>query len=574
MELNNLLYVIVIILGATAICVSLFNRLGLGSVVGFIVAGILIGPHTPGPVATEQIDALQNVAQLGVVLFLFIVGLEMQPRQFWAMRREVFGLGLGQVVLTAAAMAPLFIFVRHLEWNTALMVGLGYAMSSTAVVVTLLADRGELAASHGRASFAVLMAQDLSIIPIMALIPLLAHGASQTAQNPLWYEALRTLAVLGGIYLVGHYPLTWALGKAVRNRSDTAFGILLFLGIAAAAWAVNLVGISMTLGAFLMGMLFSASGYRYQIAATVAPFKETLMGLFFISVGMSINLQTLEQEWHTVLAIAAAVLLIKTSLLVLLCRIFRLDWQTSIRTGFALSQVGEFSFVLFISASAAGLLSDHSVTLAYLVISITMIVTPLMIKLGDRLARAIKQTPLETHDQPITDLDNHLVVVGLDEVGMIIALMAEKSSTPYVGIDLDYTMVTRAQRAGIKAYYGDILRDPVQKASGIARAHATFISTTDNNRLRTVALYLRGRYPELDIYARVRTIEEQEDLRMHGIKHAGTTYLESTLFRGQSLLRDMGVAEEQAKLLIDSLRQDDYKLIKDSLKKAGTATTN
>jgi glutathione-regulated potassium-efflux system protein KefB len=446
-------------------------------------------------------------------------------------------------------------------------------MSSTAVVMTLLADRGELSTTHGRASFAILMAQDLSVVPVMALIPLLAHAMAQAPAQPLWEEALRMGAVLGGIFLAGRYVLPRALGWAARNRSDTAFAILVFLGIAAAAWAVDLVGISMTLGAFLVGMLFSASDYRYQIASTIAPFKETLMGLFFISVGMSIDLQTLVEDWQIVLAAAAAVLVIKTVLLALLCRAFRFDWQTSVRTGFTLSQVGEFSFVLFTVSSAAGLLSSHSVTLGYLIISITMIVTPLMIKLGDRIARRMKQTQVKVQKQPAVDLNNHLVVVGLDEIGAIIALMAEKSSIPYVGFDRNYGRVSSARRAGLNAYYGDILQEPVQEASGIVRARTAFLSTTDADRLRMVSLYLHERYPNLDIYARVQTLDEQEALRTQGIKHAGTTYLESTLFRGQSLLQDMGVAEEQAKTLIDSLRKDDYQVIKDSFSKTHTVSS-
>lgn len=571
MELDALLYVIVLILGATAVCVTLFDRLGLGSVVGFIIAGVLIGPHTPGPVATDQVDELQGIAELGVVLFLFTVGLEMQPKQFWAIRRELFGLGVGQVVLTAAVMVPLFMLSRDLHWNTAVMVGLGYTMSSTAVVMAILADRGELSTTHGRNSFAILMAQDLSVVPVMALIPLLAHLAAQAPAKPLWEKALLIAAVLGGIFLVGRYILPRALSWAARNRSDTAFGILLFLGIIAAAWVVDQVGISMTLGAFLVGMLLSASDYRYQIASIIAPFKGTLMALFFISVGMSINLQTLVAEWQTVLTIAVAVLVIKTTLLVFLCRLFRFDWQTSMRTGFALSQVGEFSFVLFTASSAAGLLSSQSVTLGYLVISITMIATPVMIKLGDRIARHMKQAQDAGPPQPVGDLDNHLVVVGLDEIGFIIAMMAEKSSIPYVAFDSDYSWVVRARRAGLKAYYGDILQAPVQQVSGLARARTAFLSTTDADRLRTVALYLQERYPALDIYARVRTLDEQEDLRARGIRHAGITYLESTLFRGEALLKDMGVAEDQATTLIDSLRKDDYQLIKDTFDKAQTA---
>jgi monovalent cation:proton antiporter-2 (CPA2) family protein len=564
MGLDNLLYVLVVFLAATAICVMLFDRLGLGSVVGFIIAGVLIGPHTPGLVAPDQMNELQNIAQLGVVLFLFTVGLEMQPKQFWAMRRELFGLGWGQVLLTAAVLVPLLLYATHLKWQSAVMVGLGCAMSSTAVVMAILSDRGELSTTYGQNSFAILMAQDLSVVPVMALIPLLAHRATQAPAQPLWQKVLAIAAILTGIYLVGRYVLPRALGWAARNRSDTAFGILLFLGVVASAWAVNLVGISMTLGAFLAGMLFSASDYRYQIASTIAPFKGTLMALFFISVGMSINLKTLVADWQMVLFVAVGVLVIKTVLLAFLCRAFRLDWQTSVRTGFALSQVGEFSFVLFTATSAAGLLGTRGVTLGYLVISITMITTPIMIQLGARIAQGLKREPVVEQEHPPTDLSNHLIVVGLDEIGFIIAILAEKASLPYVAIDRDYSLVARAKRARLKAYYGDVLQGPVQDMSGISRARAAFLSTIDADRIRTVALYLHERYPSLDIYARVQTLDEQQALRARGVKHAGTTYLESTLFRGEALLKNMGVAENQAKILIDSLRKDDYLLIKNA----------
>jgi len=385
------------------------------------------------------------------------------------MRRELFGLGWGQVLLTAAVLVPLLLYATDLRWQSAVMVGLGCAMSSTAVVMAILSDRGELSTAYGRNSFAILMAQDLSVVPVMALIPLLAHAAAQVPAQPLWQKVMSIAAVLTGIFLAGRYVMPRALGWAARNRSDTAFGILLFLGVIAAAWAVNLVGISMTLGAFLVGMLLSASDYRYQIASTIAPFKGTLMALFFISVGMSINLDTLVAEWQTVLFVAAAVLVIKAALLAFLCRAFRLDWQTSVRTGFALSQVGEFSFVLFTATSAAGLLGTRGVTLGYLVISITMIATPIMIQLGARIAQSLKRESTADQEHPPTDLSNHLIVVGLDEVGFISAVMAEKASLSYVALDRDYSRVIRARRAGLNAYYGDVLQEPVQDMSGISR---------------------------------------------------------------------------------------------------------
>ena len=259
MDLQSILLAVVVFLGATAICVILFQRLGFGSVLGFIVAGILIGPHTPGPVPVQAVEELQNVAELGVVLFMFTVGLEMRPEKVWAMRRLMFGLGSAQMLVTATLLAAYLIFFVQVPWESATLVGLTFGMSSTAIVMATLGERGELATEHGRTAFAVLMAQDLWIVPVMAMVPILAHTTAQTATIPLWEKLALVTGVIAGIIVVGRYLLPAALGYSARRRQMDAFGIVLFLAVIAAAWAVDHVGVSMTLGAFLLGMLLSAS---------------------------------------------------------------------------------------------------------------------------------------------------------------------------------------------------------------------------------------------------------------------------------------------------------------------------
>lgn len=565
MDLDSILLSLVILLTATAICVTFFERLGLGAVVGFIVAGVLVGPNTPGPVATEQVQNLQEISELGVVLFLFTVGLEMLPKQVWAMRRQLFGLGLLQVVLSALPLGAFLYYVMELHWQSAVIVGLGLAMSSTAVVMTILSGRNQLASPYGRTTFAILTAQDLSIVPVMALIPLLAHHAAVGPKDPGWIKTALAVGVLTSVFIVGRYLLPAILGWAARTRNDQAFGVVLFLGVLAAALALDRVGISMTLGAFLLGMLLSASDYRYQIVSTIEPFKGVLMGLFFIAVGMSIDIQTLVSDWASILMLIAVVLVIKTAVLLVLCRLFGSDLPTSIRTAFSLSQVGEFAFVLFGATAAADLLSEQGVTTGFLVIAGSMIVTPLMINLGDTLARRFTKAPELAAGSYAEELSNHLVIVGLDEVGHVMALMAEQTSVPYIAFDRNYKNVSRGKRLGRNVHLGDIYTRPVQEAAGLARAKAAFISTTDMDRLRGIALSMRQDYPNLDIYARVDSIQHQIELRAKGIKHAGTGFIEGTLFRGGSLLKHMGVAEDQVTTLIDSLRKDDYALIRQSL---------
>jgi glutathione-regulated potassium-efflux system protein KefB len=568
MALDSLLLALLIFLTATAVCVTLFDRLGLGSVVGFIVAGVLVGPHTPGPVASSQVNEIQTISQLGVVLFLFAVGLEMQPKQLWAMRRQLFGLGGAQMIVTAAALGLFLVYVSGLHWQSATIVALGLAMSSTAVVMTLLADRGELVTAHGRTSFAILMAQDLSIVPVMALIPFLAHKSAGTTTEPLWEKMALAAGVLAAIFMLGRYLLPAILGWAARNRNNETFGLTLFLGVLAAAWALDQVGISMTLGAFLLGVLLSASDYRYQIVTTIEPFKGVLMGMFFIAVGMSIDIQRLVSDWEVVLGLILAVLVIKPVVLVVLCRLFGSDWATGIRTGFTLSQVGEIAFVLFGAAAATGLVSETGVTLGFLVISGTMILTPLMVRLGELVAERLKPAESLAPGKYAEGLENHLVIVGLDEVGSIIALMAEQSSIPYIAFDVDYGRVRRGKDAGRQVHLGDIFAHSVQQAAGLSRAKSAFISTSDTDRLKGIALAMRRDYPNLDIYARVPTLEDEAELQIKGIRHAGTTFIESTLFRGIALLKDMGVAEDHAATLVEILRKDDYKAIRQSLMSA------
>ena len=575
MELSNLLYVMLIFLTATTVCVILFNRLGLGSVVGFIVAGVIIGPHTPGFVALSQVDELQSVSEFGVVLFLFAVGLEMQPKQLWAMRRMLFGLGGGQVLLSAAVLSGFVALAYGLHWQSAVIVGLGMAQSSSAVVMTLLANRGEMASVHGRATFATLMAQDMSIVPVMALIPILAHKtAAAGPHESVWIKTLLILGVLAGIVGAGRLILPRALGWAARNRTTGAFGIILFLGVIAAAWAVDRVGISMTLGSFLLGMLLSASDYRYQVAAVVEPYKGVMMGLFFIAVGMSMDVQTLVSDWYRILLLVAAVLTIKVLVMSLLCRAFGISWQGSLRTGFSLSQVGEFAFVLFSATAAAGLLSQRGVVLGYLLISISMVITPLMVKLGDSLARRFKRAPGGAlPDLAAQDLKQHLVIIGLDQVGFTISLLAEKAEIPYIAIDRDFDTVRSGQQAGRSVYYGNILSTPVQQRAGLDQALAVFISTTDAERLRAIALSLKQFFPKLKIYARVSTFEEQAYLRSRGIENAGTMFIESTFFRGSELLKDLGVPEDRATQLVESLRKDDYEFVRNALSGAQTVAS-
>jgi len=562
MDLTSILLALVVLLLATALCVILFERLGFGSILGFIVAGIIIGPHTPGPVATENVEGLQHIAELGVVLFLFTIGLEMRPEKMWSMRRLLFGLGSLQMLVTASVISSYLLLFTDASWESAVIGGLGFAMSSTAIIMAILAERGELATEHGQTSFSILMAQDLWVVPVMALVPILAHKMAEATEAPLWEKVSLLVVAIGGIIVVGRYLLPPVLSYTAKRRHMEAFGIVVILSVVAAAWVAEHAGLSMTLGAFLIGMLLSASDYRYQIEATIAPFKDTLMGLFFIAVGMSIDVGALLSDWSTLISHVPTILILKVVVLIGLTLAFGIGRQAAVRSGFLMSQFGEFAFVLFGAAAVAGVLSPHQLTLGMLVVALSMILTPLMVKLGGELAVRLGTVSVVEEAEPSADLDRHVVVIGYEEGGQLICLMLERANVPYVTFDRNINRVQEGKQSGRNVHFGDINSPVTQQAAGLGRADAVYVTLRDMEQAKAVAVTLKRLYPLLDVYVRVRTLKDQDELIAKGIKHAGTGYIESTLVRGSMLLKGIGIPEADVQELIKDFQRDDYALIR------------
>lgn len=338
------------------------------------------------------------------------------------------------------------IWVLQAPTNAAILIGLAFAMSSTAIVMATLGERGELASEHGRTSFSILMAQDLWVVIVIALVPILAHTTGKNPPAPVWEKPLLVIGVLAGILLVGRWLLPGALGYCARRRQMDVFGLLLFLSVIFVAWSVEKVGISMTLGAFLLGMLLSASDLRYQIEATISPFKQTLMGLFFIAVGISIDIAALIEDWSTLLLQVPILLLIKGTALIMLALAFGVSRAAAIRTGFYLSQVGEFAFVLLGAATVSGLLTSDGHTLAMLVVAVSMIATPLMIKAGAALADKLSAPPGQATPMAAPEIRGHVVIIGYDEVGQLMELMLAQANIPTLVVEREILVVERARR--------------------------------------------------------------------------------------------------------------------------------
>ena len=353
MELEGFISSAVILLIAASVMVVLFKHLGLGSIAGLLVAGMIVGPHTPGPYITTHVEGLRSFTELGVVLLLFVIGLEIRPSRLWALRREVFGLGSLQIILTASAITG-YALLNHWPWKASLVIGLTMAVSSTALVMQMLQDRGEIASPHGGAAFGVLLMQDLAIVPMLALIPVLAGSGAFSVSMPGWKQLGVILGLLLLVWGFGRYVVPFALERLARQKNREGFLMVVMLAVFLAAWAMHQASLSLALGAFLMGMLLSGSRYSMQIGAYIEPYKGLLISLFFVAVGMSIDLRSIATSPLLFVQYAVAVILIKIAVMFVLCLLFGMGRSLAIRVSFLLAQGGEFGFVLLSSAQGTG----------------------------------------------------------------------------------------------------------------------------------------------------------------------------------------------------------------------------
>ncbi|MEZ9901470.1 cation:proton antiporter [Vibrio breoganii] len=523
--------------------------LGMGTIVGFILAGVALGPFTPGLVAATNIELLQQVADLGVILFLFTIGLEMKPVDLWRMKKSLMIQGVGLVVATSLLFAGL-VTLLGFSWQIGLVIGAIFGQSSSAVVITLLNQKGEFNSEHGKNIFSNLMGQDLSVVPLMALIPLLVSHQNESSATFL-QDTFTVLFVIGLILAIGKVLLPLALKWSVRKHNKDAFALCLFGAIFATVCVIEYAGLPSTLGAFLLGMLLSSSDFRHSLEETILPFKGVLMALFFTSVGMQINPTVLIEHLSSILFILAVVLVVKTLLSTALSLIDGKSLSVGIKTGFWLNHVGEFPFVILALATSMGILSESQSSIIIAIVSLSMVLSSFSIKLGDKVVSRFLHSAESFDDLPHKE-SNALVIIGVDEVGRLIAKMAHRAQIPYVALDHNYDQVKTSKQLGLNAYFGDILRSSVRKKIHLDDAKAVFVSIHEPATLKRVCVAL-ARYPNLDIYARTNSKEDELELKQLGIHFAASTYIESTLIRGRKLLHNFGVAEDTTMTLVDEL---------------------
>lgn len=586
-----------IYLTAAVVAVPIATRLGLGSVLGYLLAGIVIGP-VMGLVGSEAED-LQHFAEFGVVMMLFLIGLEMDPRALWDMRHRLLGLGGLQIALTTAAVAGAALALG-LAWQTALAVGLILALSSTAIVLQTLNEKRLTRTQGGRASFAVLLTQDIAVIPMLALLPLLAvaqqpaiapdgsltrhsptadaaHGAgsgghdaaiSLVAEMPGWAVTLATLGAVLAIVLAGRYlsrPLFHIIHATRLREMFTAVALLIVVAIAI---LMIMLGLSPALGTFLAGVVLANSEFRHELESNIEPFKGLLLGLFFMTVGAGINYHVLFADWAELLALALGLMVVKGVILYGLARLFKLRRQHKWLFTLSLAQAGEFGFVLVSFALQTNVLTSALGQKLLLVIALTMLFTPLFFIAHDLLARRLSSVEPVTpaapgHDHPEEDEQEPIIIAGIGRFGQVVNRMLQMSGFKATVLDHDLATIELMRKFGFKSFFGDPTRPELLHAAGLTNARVLVAALDDKDANTRLVKYARRERPDLHIVARARDRVHVYELYKAGADHIVREMFDSSLRAGRYVLEDLGLTDFEANALETAFYKHDRESLRE-----------
>jgi len=551
MNESHWLQATLVYLSAAVIAVPLAQRFGLGSIIGYLAAGIAIGPFGLGLV--KDLESIVHIAEFGVVLMLFLIGLELEPPRLWALRRPIFGGGMAQLLGCAAAMAGLG-WLLGAPPAMALIAGLGLALSSTAVALQVMQERHLLPTAGGQAGFAILLFQDVAAIPILAIIPLLGVKA-QASGNP-WLEAAKALGVIVGIIVVGRLLLRHALRWIAKSRSTeifTAASLALVVGIAS---LMQWVGLSMALGAFLGGVLLAESEYKRELETDVEPFKGLLLGLFFMAVGMSMDFHALWADWPLVLGLLVGFLVVKAMVLWGLAAAVKVPVAERPVFALLLAQGGEFAFVVFQQAEGAQILSTRHSAVLVGTVALSMLVTPLLLVLVDkrvlpRFAQAQATSPhalAEPQEAPV-------IIAGFGRYGQVVGRLLYANGLKATVLDHDAEQIDLLRKFGFRVHYGDATRLDLLRLAGAEHARVLVVAIDDTEQSLKLVDTAREHFPQLQLVARARNVQHYYALRDRGVALIERETLDSALLSGRSVLELMGWHPHHARQLATRFRR-------------------
>jgi monovalent cation:proton antiporter-2 (CPA2) family protein len=548
----SLLAQIAIFLAAAVIAIPIFRYFKLGSVLGYLAAGIVIGPSGFGLIS--KIDATQHIAEFGIVLLMFVIGLELQPSRLWVMRKPIFGLGLAQVLVTTLAISSAAYFGFGQPKESALVIGFGLSMSSTALVLQLLAERGQLNSQYGRSAFSILLFQDVAVLPALALLPLLGAASARTT-GPGGWLALKFIAVLATAVLGGRYVLRPMLRIVAATRVAEAFTAAGLLVVIGTALLVSQVGLSLSLGAFLAGVLLADSEFRHELEADIEPFKGLLLGLFFITVGMSANLGlAIEKPW-LIIGLTVGFMLTKVAVLRGIGRLSGLSLAAGRGLAFSLTAGGEFAFVLFGLGATLGIMDAEVAELLVLVVTGSMILSPLLLALHDALFK--KQ---ESDDRPFDtpeELYPKVIIAGFGRFGQIVGRILRAKQISFTALEANQTQVDFLRRFGNQVFYGDASRLELLRSAHAENAEVFVLAIDDVEASVATAALIRKHFPHLKIFARARNRQHAFRLMDLDVRYTIRETLGSSLEMSEKVLETLGLSKSKATETVRRFRAHD-----------------
>lgn len=546
----NLFNYAIVLLGSAVIAAPLFKRIGLGTVLGYLSAGIVIGPIT-GIIADGE--KILHFAELGVVLLLFIIGLELKPSRLWRMRRDILGMGSLQVMVTGLIFMAMAHYFTGQTLSTSIVIGFSLALSSTAFALQILDERGDLNRSYGQKAFSILLFQDIAIIPLFALIAFLAPSSDDS--SGFSFEGI-TIAILAIVFLIvaGKYLLNTLFQIiASTGAKEAMIAAALFVVLAAGA-LMEFAGLSMAMGAFLSGVLLSESSYRHELEADIEPFRGILLGLFFMAVGLSLDLTVLLDNLMIILIAVPTILLVKFIVLYQVCRGFGAHPNESIRVSSLLPQSGEFGFVLFTAAVSASLLSQATASILISIVTITMALTPFVNKLAPYFMTAASNEGME---EDFKDAGSDVLLIGFSRFGQIASQMFLTGGTDVTILDHSAERIRNARKFGFRIYFGDGRRRDVLKAAGIERAKIVAICTNDRETTDKIVELIRSTYPKAKLFVRSYDRAHTLALRAEGVDYELRETFESGIEFGRKTLESLGLSEQNSHDIAKEVRHRD-----------------
>ena len=546
---------LLVFLVAAVVVVPVARRLRSSPVLGYLAAGILVGPHAFGLVENEQ--ALHVIGEFGVVFMLFMIGLELSLQRLWVMRRLVFGLGLVQVAVTSALIGFAALALGEPP-AAALVIGGALALSSTAFVLQLLSERGEQMTRHGRHAFAILLFQDLAVLPLLVVIPLLA-GESSTVWSALLNVAVVASLTLGGIVLAGRFLLQPAFRVVASTNSNELFAIATLTLVLGTGWVTEQAGMSMTLGAFIAGLLVAETAYRHQIEADIRPFRGILLGLFFMSTGSAMDLPVIAANGVQLLALLATLLALKAVVIFALARLFRLSAGDGAQVAFTLAQGGEFAFVALTLATGLGVVGAGTTQTLMATVALSLLVTPGLAALGRAAARRL-ETPPSSGEGTLAEegagFERHLVIAGYGRVGQTVARLAELEDVPWLALDTEHARVADARASGLPVYFGDTTRPEVLDAAGLGRARALVVTLNSPIATSRALAAVRAHWRQLPVVARAHDQAHARQLRHLGATATVAEAAESSLQLGGLTLTTAGSDPQRVHRHVAAMRAE------------------